>query len=271
MTIADESSPSTGPELSATETSEPSTGPPSNQLTLFAEAFPVNRIRPLVNDWPETITETSGQNSGDASEQSDRDGSWPRTSQGFSLVMLDGSSGASFKTWPKAGTASNGTVFQRPQLAPLTAAIASGLLPTPKTPQGGGERSGDRAGTGDLAWMARTGSWPTPTASDAKSAGSRNPGSKAHAGVSLTDAVKFGNSHTPRQWSTPTARDANTLKKVMRGRGSFERGNELIQPLPVQAGGALNPPWVEWLMGYPLGWTDLEGSETQSSLKFQNG
>lgn len=23
-------------------------------------------------------------------------------------------------------------------------------------------------------------------------------------------------------------------------------------------GGALNPEWVEWLMGFPVGWTDLE-------------
>ncbi len=26
--------------------------------------------------------------------------------------------------------------------------------------------------------------------------------------------------------------------------------------------GQLNPQWVEWLMGFPLGWTDLEDSET---------
>jgi hypothetical protein len=24
----------------------------------------------------------------------------------------------------------------------------------------------------------------------------------------------------------------------------------------------LNPAWVEWLMGFPIGWTDLEDSET---------
>jgi DNA (cytosine-5)-methyltransferase 1 len=24
-------------------------------------------------------------------------------------------------------------------------------------------------------------------------------------------------------------------------------------------GGALNPAWVEWLMGYPAGWTDCGG------------
>ena len=28
--------------------------------------------------------------------------------------------------------------------------------------------------------------------------------------------------------------------------------------------GQLNPTWVEWLMGFPLGWTDLKVSVTQS-------
>ena len=31
--------------------------------------------------------------------------------------------------------------------------------------------------------------------------------------------------------------------------------------------GQLNPTWVEWLMGYPSGWTDLSVSETASSHK----
>lgn len=26
--------------------------------------------------------------------------------------------------------------------------------------------------------------------------------------------------------------------------------------------GALNPAWVEWLMGWPIGWTDLRPLET---------
>ena len=26
-------------------------------------------------------------------------------------------------------------------------------------------------------------------------------------------------------------------------------------------GGALNPLWVEWLMGWPIGWTDLKPLE----------
>ena len=32
--------------------------------------------------------------------------------------------------------------------------------------------------------------------------------------------------------------------------------------------GPLNPPWVEWLMGWPIGWTDLEQLETDKFQQF---
>jgi hypothetical protein len=32
--------------------------------------------------------------------------------------------------------------------------------------------------------------------------------------------------------------------------------------LATVVGGALNPPWVEWLMGWPIGWTGCEPLET---------
>ena len=35
--------------------------------------------------------------------------------------------------------------------------------------------------------------------------------------------------------------------------------------LATHAGGKLNPTWVEWLMGWPLGWTDLKPLETDKS------
>lgn len=35
--------------------------------------------------------------------------------------------------------------------------------------------------------------------------------------------------------------------------------------------GSLNPLWVEWLMGFPQGWTDLEDSATPSCPKSLNG
>lgn len=76
---------------------------------------------------------------------------------------------------------------------------------------------------------------PTPTAGDAKSSGSRNlPGSKANPGVSLSDYVR-GSSSTPR------------------------RGGA--------TGGKLNPRWVEWLMGWPIGWTDVQGCEHSETVR----
>jgi hypothetical protein len=157
--------------------------------------------------------------------------------------------------------------------------------------------------------------FPTATASNSRSSGSRNlPGSKAHAGVSLTDKVRTGNSVTPRvptpkaaaagadfakmdrsgtglslqtvvamsvpriptpksedgqcsgghrdkddtlygmicrpkRIPTPTTQDASN-----NGPASQQERN--TKPLNAEVGGPLNPDWVEWLMGWPIGWTD---------------
>jgi hypothetical protein len=32
----------------------------------------------------------------------------------------------------------------------------------------------------------------------------------------------------------------------------------VAQVKSIEGTGRLNPQWVEWLMGYPVGWTDLE-------------
>ena len=58
-----------------------------------------------------------------------------------------------------------------------------------------------------------------------------------------------------RLYPTPTARDH-------KGKGhSGQLGTEI--------GGQLNPTWVEWLMGFPLGWTALSASATPSSRRSQ--
>ncbi len=52
-------------------------------------------------------------------------------------------------------------------------------------------------------------------------------------------------------WPTPAARD-------WKDRGNFViRERSEGASLPMAAGGPLNPPWVEWLMGFPPGWTAL--------------
>jgi DNA (cytosine-5)-methyltransferase 1 len=63
---------------------------------------------------------------------------------------------------------------------------------------------------------------------------------------------------------TPTTRDhkggrkLETLKEAGRN-----QTNSLPDAVNYKNGqtGQLNPQWVEWLMGFPEGWTDLKPSE----------
>lgn len=162
---------------------------------------------------------------------------------------------------------------------------ARALLPTPSATPYGTNQGGGMGRVGpvrpSLDTMARTGLWPTPTAGDASGAGSRNlPGSKAHAGVSLTDAVLFGNSTTTRRpedprlkrnWPTPNSRD----HKGAPGTGARERGGHQAS-LPgalkdSEGSGSLNPTFVAWLMGFPSEWLNCAPSETVSSPSLPSG
>jgi hypothetical protein len=80
--------------------------------------------------------------------------------------------------------------------------------------------------------------FPTPLASDWKP---RGPNSKQQG---LAEVVKM--------WGTPKAQDS---RHALRDRG---KGNLGEQVSGLHNGGKLNPTWVEWLMGWPIGWTDLK-------------
>jgi len=132
--------------------------------------------------------------------------------------------------------------------------------PTPRAEDS--ESTGAHGGRIDTLTAAlRT--WPTPTVGDANSSGSRNVhGSLAHAGVSLTDAVR-GDGGRGR-WPTPSSRDhkdgdsqscANVPINALLGR-AVDHG------APV--GLKLNPAWVCWLMGWPRGWDALEPMEKEA-------
>jgi hypothetical protein len=98
--------------------------------------------------------------------------------------------------------------------------------------------------------------WATPDAEAANRGGTLKRGKRASGArrqVSINDQVKM--------WPTATARDykggrtPETLAKAGRN-----ETNSLPDAVNAQMGktGSLNPQWVEWLMGYPEGWTDLE-------------
>ena len=56
-------------------------------------------------------------------------------------------------------------------------------------------------------------------------------------------------------WPTPTAH-------ISKEAGYPAEGRRNTPTLSYQAGGRLNPQWVEWLMGYPINHTALKPSET---------
>jgi hypothetical protein len=65
-------------------------------------------------------------------------------------------------------------------------------------------------------------------------------------------------------WPTPTRTigPKQSMKAIRDAQEKFRRGESKFNPgvtleAAVEAGGQLNPMWVEWLMGWPLGWTDL--------------
>lgn len=174
------------------------------------------------------------------------------------------------ESWPRSGFVCNGIAYRLLPLAHRTDGTVFGLLPTPAATSYGTNQGGAMGRTGpvrpSLETMARKNLWPTPTVGDAKASGSRNAAnSKAHPGVSLTDAVR-GDGGTGRLYPTPAAhegrlgwQDRSTGKKgTQESLTTYVMKSHGREPGEEWNGGQLNPAFVEWLMGYPDGWTDLE-------------
>ena len=151
----------------------------------------------------------------------------------------------------------------------------SGLWPTPQTVDGKKKASplrkkkdrqtrNETPGSyrGDLAdHVVHRRTYPTPATRDY-----RSPNLKPYAergggkkGEQLPNAIRHGGTEIRRTWQTPTAGD---VRGGHTSRGGA-RKNELLlvgqaKDASGQTDGQLNPFWVEWLMGWPIGWTDLK-------------
>ena len=96
--------------------------------------------------------------------------------------------------------------------------------------------------------------WPTPRANEYKDTLQSVPPSrlKDPGKCNLTQAIAM-----ELMFATPCARDYRTGQRKRYDNPG--RANNLND----QIGGQLNPTWCEWLMGFPIGWTDLNASETR--------
>jgi hypothetical protein len=148
--------------------------------------------------------------------------SW-KTSQTSLVATADDGLDEFLETWPRSGMTRSGIAYQLPRLAPTTTEIGSGLL-------------------------------RTPTASN----GSQGPKSKefyehcrktGQSTVNLVEEVR----HTPAHWPTPTARDYKDGKAPY-----YREGILQTDTVGRAVGGPVNPQFSEWLMGFPLGHTDLD-------------
>jgi hypothetical protein len=97
--------------------------------------------------------------------------------------------------------------------------------------------------------------WPTPSAIDSADYPLRKVARESlkkggWRGINLNQAVKI--------YPTPTASEGEKYRLQGNTQGS--------KCLMALHGGKLNPQFVEWLMGWPIGWTDLEHVETESFL-----
>ena len=145
--------------------------------------------------------------------------SW-RTSQG---CLLTGWAEFS-ETWPTSGTMRNGRCYRRQMSAHRTSEKGSS-------------------------------SWPTPTARDWKQPGKNGRWRDGKLQLDTLDRAV-------QQWPTPSVRDHKggyIGGRIRDGKISRDTLDVAVQHTDnkEKTGGQLNPTWVEWLMGFPSGWTDL--------------
>ena len=179
-------------------------------------------------------------------------------------------------TLPKWGMMRDGECWELSTPVLPTNETESGSLPTPRATDGdkgtrtaqGAAKEWARGRNKDLGMIVAI--WPTPQAHKTTRSGEVvnadgtpwNGITKPHSKTSgrpittaLADAVAM--------WPTPTAQDA-------KNNGAPSQMMRNTKPLNAEVGGALNPTWVEWLMGWPLGWTDCAASATAKFRQWLN-
>lgn len=109
--------------------------------------------------------------------------------------------------------------------------------------------------------------WPTPVASDYKSV-------KGSLRVKLSYAIERGATKT-RKFPTPCSTDApkwnNMTPEQRQKKAQAVRLFNVVNEDGERNGGRLNPDWVEWLMGWPIGWTALRPLATDRFRSWLRG
>ena len=209
------------------------------------------------------------------------------------------------QTFPRWGTMQSGELWERTTPVLRIEGKGSGYWPTPTTMdmlpardamdlaeanrvQGGRKNRVALANLREAIHSPRyqkifpantpSGNWPTPTCSDAFTDNLKSAQQKEGSmhSVNLSQAVKM--------FPTPTATDYKGAytKESMVSSGGIDRAGLLRNvghmdnpEYKAADGGQLNPAWVCWLIGWPLGWDHMDPLNPEAFrawlLAFQNG
>lgn len=164
-------------------------------------------------------------------------------------------------TLPRWGSMRAGVLSEHTTPARLTKGTESGLWPTPKASAAGPDFAKlDRSGTG-VSLQTAVAMWTTPAARDAKGANSREHCKTNGTRRKHMDQLPNAVAHPDLRSTYPTPKTNGFCGGS--GAAAKVRQNEDLTDAEKRSmlagnGGQLNPDWVEWLMGWPIGWTDLK-------------
>jgi len=128
-------------------------------------------------------------------------------------------------------------------------------------PRWGSMRSGvlsERIKPAHLTNATGCGFLPTPLATLGTNGGPNQRDSSGRPGLQMAAMM----------WPTPTAMNNTGGAALCKWGGSGARAKLRTMVTPEELNGALNPEWVCWLMGWPVGWTDSRPLETAKFHKW---
>ena len=230
------SSKSIGRMSQSTETSKHSMARHIEESLFSQEDFPASRSVMPGSEEARTMTAISGRKCSESYKRQGQLGLLVR-------MLLESSAWHSTKcvlTWKQKVTKSSRSLFQLAVSMPRTEETEYGLL------RGGG------GGCGRLQEHQAEGQTTRRNA-----CGHRDTGEQQISWVLFWPTPKANKVH-------PMITDQNRQKLSSRNKANLE---EVIAGNCGKATGQLNPAWVEWLMGYPMGWTELKDWATPSCRK----
>lgn len=191
------------------------------------------------------------------------------------------------QTWPRWGMTQGGYAYAHPMSERRITATGGGYWQTPVADDSVNREKGKFNSRGEPKLSARVKMFPTPTVSSGaqvawdktpgqtggttlegyvrwfptpNTQGYRSDGELAILSKVATSEAEFiamshraAKSKREKYWPTPTAHNAKS------------ESQRNTPTLAAQAGGKLNPDWVGWLMGFPIGWANSKDMETRKS------